>query len=326
MGTTNQPFGNFLHPSLPFMNLGAGVRFPGGTIVPPGGRVSYVRSTGPQDGDDQTMLKRLHTTLNSALAQCRSGMGDIVIVLPGHSESIATADAMSNLVAGTKIIGMGTGNERPTFTWTATGSTFLLDVANVTLQNLILNLEPGAGTVTVTAPITISAAGCAITGCKIRMGTSATAKVAIGITTTAAADDLVMAGNEIYSDTTAECTTMIQFVGADRLKFLGNTVVGATSAATVGVIRFLTTESLDIKMFHNVLRNNKAGGGATDNVVTGMAAVSGEVDHLFMTCLGNHATNLTAAWGTPASIVFGSNVYIANTIAERAALYGTVSA
>lgn len=326
MGSTNQPYGNFLYPSLPFQEMGAGVRFPSGTVLPPGGKVHYVRSTGAQDGDDQSLLKRLHTTLNSALQQCRSGMGDVVMVLPGHTENIASADAMSGLVAGTTIIGVGTGNMRPTFTWTAATSTFLLDVANVTLHNLILNMDPGTGTVNVAAPITVSAAGCAIVGCKIRMGTDANSKVTIGITTTAAGDDLTIAGNEVYAATAAEMTTMFQFVGADRLKFLGNTVVGATSAATVGIIRFLTTASTDIKMFGNVLRQNKAGGGATDNVVTGMAGVSGEVNHLFMTCLGNNAANLTDAWGTIASITFGADVYIANTIAERAAVFGTVSA
>lgn len=326
MGTTNQPLGNFLHPTLPFLDFGAGVRLPGATVIPPGGHTVYLRSTGPQDGDDQSLVKRLHTTLNSALAQCRSGMGDTVIVLPGHSESITTADQMSNLVAGTKVIGVGSGNARPTFTWTAAAATFLLDVANVTLSNLILNLDPGTGTTTVAAPITVSAAGCSIVGCKIRMGTDANSKVTIGITTTAAATDLTIAGNEIYGATAAECTTMLQFVGADRLKLLQNTIVGATSSASVGVVRFLTTASTDIKVFACLFRNNKSGGGAGDMAVTGMAGVSGEADNVFMVVLGNSATNLTAAWGTPASMVFGRQVYVANTIAERAALFGTESA
>lgn len=325
MGTTNQPFGNFLHPQLPFQGYGAGVRFPGATVLPPGGRVHYVRSTGLADGDDLTMFKRLHTTLNSALAQCRSGVGDVVVCLPGHSESIATADAMSSLVAGTQIVGVGVGNMRPTFTWTASGSTFLLDVANVSISNCILNFDPGAGTVNVAAPITASAAGCSIINCKIRMGTDANSKVTIGLTTTAGATDFTFAGNEVYGATAAEATTLIQLVGAVRLKFLGNSIVGATSAATVGVVRFLTTASTDIKFFNNTLRQNKTV-GATDQVVTGMAGVSGEVDNLFMICFGDNAANLTDTWSTPASLVFGRQCYVANKIAERAALFGVESA
>lgn len=320
-------FGPFSTQEMTMQPLGSAVRTEFGTLLPPGGRVAgYVRSSGPGDYDDQSIVSRLYTTLNQALGQCRSGRNDVVYVLPGHAENISSADQMTNLVAGTQIIGTGTGNSRPTFTWTAAAATFLLDVANVRLQNLILNMDPGTGTVTVAAPMTISAAGCHIVGCKIRMGTDANAKVTIGLTTTAAADDLVMLNNEIFGATAAECTTMIQFVGADRLQFHGNTVVGATSSASVGPIRFLTTASTDIKMFRNLVRNNKSGGGAGDMAITGMAGMSGEVNDLFMVVLGNNVASLTAAFGTPANVVFGREVYVANTIAERAALFGTESA
>lgn len=320
-------FGSFDSQDLPFMMMSAGIRTDFGTITPPGSRiVGYVRSSGQADYDSQDIVQRLYTSLNTALAQCRSGRNDIVLILPGHTENIAAADAMSSLVAGTQIIGLGAGNSRPTFTWTAAASTFLLDVANVRIQNCILNMDPGTGTTTVAAPMTVSAAGCQIQGCSIRMGTDANSKVTIGITTTAAADDFVFVGNQVYGATAAECTTMMQFVGADRLQFHGNTVVGATSSASVGVIRFLTTASTDIKMFRNIVRNNKSGGGAGDMAITGMAGVSGEADHLLMVVLGNNVASLTAAWGTPASMIFGRQCYVANTIAERAALFGTESA
>jgi hypothetical protein len=196
----------------------------------------------------------------------------------------------------------------------------------VRLSNLILNMDPGTGTTTVAAPMTISGAGCVISNCKIRMGTDANSKVTIGITTTAAADDLVITGCEIYGATAAECTTMLQFVGADRLQFLGNSVVGATSNASVGVIRFLTTASTNIQFFGDYLRNNKAGGGAGDMAVTSMAGNSGIVDDTMMVVLGNDAGNLTGAWGTPASVVFGPGVTVANAVAERAVPFGTASA
>src|SRR5687767_13634334 len=120
---------NFSH--LPSQAFNTGVNLGPLTVIPGGGLVHFLRSTGPADYDPPELTGRLHTTLNSALGQCRSGRGDTVIVLPGHSESISSADQMSNLVAGTRIIGAGSGNVRGTFTWTATGSTFLLDVANV---------------------------------------------------------------------------------------------------------------------------------------------------------------------------------------------------
>lgn len=318
------PIGNV--PQIPFQLASGGLRTELGTLTPPGGAVvAYVHHSGQARLTDitaATTVPQVYTTLNKALAACRSGYGDTVLVLPGHAENISSADQMSNLKAGTRIIGLGNGNLRPTFTWTAAAATFLLDVANVRLENLILNMDPGTGTVNVAAPITVSAAGCQIVNCKIRMGTDANSKVTIGITTTAAGDDLEMLQNEIYGATAAEATTLLQFVGADRLKFNGNSVVGATSAVGVGVVRFLTTASTDIKMFNNVVRNNKASSTAA---ITGMAAMSGEVDDLLMVVLGNHADfevagNANGAWSTSAgAMAFGQRVGVVGLGGEAAA-------
>jgi hypothetical protein len=297
-----------------------------GTVYacPPGGQVYFVRGDGSSvttySYDPPQLQNRLSASVQKALSYCVAGRGDVVAVLPGHTESIAAADGWSNLVSGVRIVGLGQGTRRPTITWTAAASTVLLDQAGCSIENMILNMDPGTGTVTVAAPITISAAGCAIKGCQIRMGTDANAKVTIGITTTAAADDLSIIGNEIYGATAAECTTMIQLVGADRLKFCGNTIAGATSSVNVGVIRFLTTASTFIKMLGNVVRNNKA---ASVEAITGMAGISGEVDDLFMTTLAND--NLANCFSTPASLTFGMRVGVANLAGERAAAFGTAS-
>lgn len=318
------PYGTQLFPGMPRVSVGAGFQDEFGTFTGPGSKVvAYVHHSGRNVTDDELVAKMTLTTLNAALRLCRSGKGDVVIVLPGHAENISSADQMSNLVAGTKIVGVGQKGLRPTFTWTTATSTFLLDVANVEIQNCILNMDPGTGTTTVAAPITVSAAGCAIRDCKIRMGTSATSIVTIGVTTTAAADDLEITNCEVYGDTTAECTTQFRFVGADRLKFIGNTLVGATSAVAIGNVQFLTTASLDIKMFDNTIRNNKA---ASTAAVTGLTGTTGEVDYLLMVTLANGTAtgialgNAAGAWaGNADGMAFGLSVGIVNLAGEAAA-------
>lgn len=313
------PYGAQLYPGAPQVRAGAGIQHEFGTFLPPGGTIAaYVHSSGAAITNDQDIAKKTLTTLNAALKLCRSGKGDIVVVLPGHTENISSADQMSNLVPGTRIIGCGEGGLRPTFTWTTATSSFLFDQANCLFKNLIFNLDPGTGTTTVAAPITISASGITIDSCKFRVGTDANSLVTIGVTTTAAADDLVISNCEFYGATAATCTTMIQFVGADRLKFIGNTVVGATSAVGVGVIRFLTTASTDIKMFDCIIKNNLASSTAA---VTGMAGVSGEADYVNMSVLSGGAS----AWGTVASMNFGPNVTATNTAGHRGAAFGTAS-
>lgn len=319
-------FSPFSSMALPYTGRGAGRRDEFGSHLPPGGRVvGYVHHSGQGRIDDNLQQVPVFTSLKDAVAGCRAGYGDIVYVLPGHAESIAAADYFGALTsgtrrlkAGTRIIGLGSGTMRPTFTWTAAGSTLLLDVADVLLSNLRLLMDPGAGTVNVAAPVTISAAGCVIDSCQIRMGTDANSKVTIGITTTAAADDLLLNELDIYGETAAECTTMVQFVGADRLRIKNVSVVGATSAVGVGVIRFLTTASTFIKIDGLTARNNKASSTAA---ITGMAAVSGEADNVAMNVLSGGA----AAWGTVASMNFGPNVTATNTVGHRGAAFGTAS-
>ena len=302
---------------------------PLGSCCPPSARIAaYVDSNGAdQDGRDEFLKNMTVLTLDAGLAAARAGKGDIVLVDANHAENISSADQMSSLVAGTRVVGLQVGDKRPTFTWTAAAATWLLDQADCSIENCILKLasSDNAG-VTVTAPITVSASGCAILNCRIMFGDDANDDVAIGITTTADADDFSFIGNRCYGATAAECTTFMQLVGADRARIIDNVIVGATSSASVGLIRFLTTASTDVTIDGLVVRNNKSGGGAGDQAITGMAGISGTADNLFMGVLGNNAGNLTGAFGTPANMMFGRQCYVANAVAERAALFGTESA
>lgn len=297
----------------PMFDMGAGIRTPYGYVLPPGGNVvAYVNSNGQQDLDNPDIVSKLVTTLDAGLSRCRSGRGDIVMVMPDHAENISSADQMSSLVAGTRIVGMGHGTLRPTFTWTVAAASFLFDVADVSLENCILYLAAsGNGGVTVAAPITVSAAGCAINDCQIFFGADADDIVTIGITTTAAADDFTFSGNQCYGATAAECTTFIRLVGADRLVMTDNVIVGATSSTTVGVVQFLTTASTDVYMARCTIANNKA---ASIHAATGMAGATGFVEH----CNFHILDNATAAGLETEGNLRFSQCFVSNAVGENA--------
>lgn len=300
MGTANRAYGTQMFQQMPYYQLASGLRTDLGTLLPPGGVVqAYVRSTGVQDGDPEDIKRRLYTDINAALALCRSGMGDAVVLLPGHTENVDAADDWSNLVAGTHIIGMGSGNDRPTFTWTTATSTVLFNVANVSLSNCILKMcDTGNAGVTVAAPITVSAAGCSIVGNRIVFGADADDIVTIGITTTAAADDFVFAGNLCTGATTAECTTFLRLVGTDRAVIMDNYIEGATSSTTVGVLQMLTTAPTNVWVENCIFVNRKA---ASVHAATGMAAATGVVKD----CAFGILDNATAAgWETEGNLMF----------------------
>lgn len=296
--------------NLPMVDMGGGYKFEAATIIPAGGQVAaYVLSGGVQSGMDREIARRLHTTLNSALNEC-SDQGDYVLVLPGHEENISSADQMSNLVAGTTILGLGSGTNRPTFTWTTAASSFLLDVADVTIANCVLKLcDASNGGVTVAAPITVSAAGCAIVGCDIRFGADADDIVTIGITTTAAADDFSFIGNKCTGATAAECTTFLRLVGADRFYMADCYVDGATSSTTVGVLQMLTTASTNVFIDNCQFVNRKA---LSVHAATGMAGATGVVKGCFFGILDNATT---AGFETEGNLFF-SECTVANAVGE----------
>lgn len=269
---------DFLNTFLPpVYNGGFGVRLPWGHFAQPGSRIAaYVHSDGASyEGADTDVNGPIVTTLNAALAMCRSGKGDVVAVLPGHAESFSGTDVLDNLVAGTDIVCLGHGTMLPTFTWTGATDQLKFDVADVRWFGGKLELagDPSSTTaLTVAQAIAVSAAGCGIYGSKIDFGVDADQKVTLGIATTAAADDFAFMGNHCYGATAAECTTFLRLIGADRAKIVGNNIQGATSSATVGLIQFLTTASTFVIFENNRVVNNKA---ASVHAVTGMAGLTG---------------------------------------------------
>jgi hypothetical protein len=263
-------YGNFLASALPFYQAMPGIVTPYGTLLKPGGRVAaYVRSTGAQDGEDHFASSgMLVSTLQAGLARCRSGQGDIVYVLPGHTESITSADFFTNLVAGTQIIGTGRpgASNNPTLTWnTSTSATFLLDVADVALVGL--NLVMG-GADNVTAPITVTGTGCSVVGCDVNMGTSSTLECAKAIIVSTGANNTLIAGNKFYNSGGAVCTAVIDIAAAvNRTTIANNDIDIEASGATDGAILISAVASTQGRIARNIIRNRRASAAVCIRIV-----------------------------------------------------------
>ena len=89
------------------------------------------------DGNPGTYL-RPFKTVDYAIGRCTASRGDIIMVMPGHAENIAGASGITSDVAGVAIVGLGAGSLRPTFTFTATASTWVVSAANCSFVNIIL--------------------------------------------------------------------------------------------------------------------------------------------------------------------------------------------
>lgn len=78
-------------------------------------------------------------TLDSAIGACRASLGDKIYVSPGHAETLTAAAAIALDVAGVSVIGLGTGNNRPVFTFGSTdnSATFTISGNNCSLKNIV---------------------------------------------------------------------------------------------------------------------------------------------------------------------------------------------
>lgn len=115
-------------------------------ISNPNGKIFFVAGSGtpgyadlqnefPADRDGVT---RVFTTLDAAVGACTANRGDMIYVMPGHTETISNATTLLLDIAGVTIVGLGNGLKRPTFTLdTATTATVAVSAANVTVKNII---------------------------------------------------------------------------------------------------------------------------------------------------------------------------------------------
>jgi hypothetical protein len=122
MPITNYPFGIASY-GLPVL--------PGG-IPPTTGKVVFVcnaTNANGSDGNRGTDPSQPLATVNAAYALCTANRGDLIIVMPGHAETV-TATSIAHNVAGVQVIGLGSGALRPTFTFGAAAATITVSAAN----------------------------------------------------------------------------------------------------------------------------------------------------------------------------------------------------
>lgn len=282
---------------------------PGFVLAPTGGKNMYVHSSGASALDDLPPgmpgnPDGFFTSVQAALAAVRSGRGDYINPLPGHVETIG-ADAWSNLGAKTDVTVqcVGDGTNRPTFTWNAAGSTLLFDAANFRIRNARLftaGPHVNGTALTVAAPITVSTVGAEITDCEIAWGFDADQIVAIGITTTTAADYFKFNRNDCYAETAAvPTTTFLRLNGADHFECKGTRIIGPGSTTAIGPVQQLTTASLRVDIRDSVFQNTLASSTIAFTAIAG--------------CTGSMLDCLLGVLASGNGITTGSGIQVGGT-------------
>jgi hypothetical protein len=108
---------------------------------------------GGSDGNDGT-YQRPYSTIDKALDAATASRGDVILVMPGHAETVATDGGLAFDKAGVAVIGLGVGTLRPTISLsTLAAAAITVTAANVTLSNfrIVANFADITNAIDVTA-------------------------------------------------------------------------------------------------------------------------------------------------------------------------------
>ncbi len=266
------------------------------------GNVFFVNSvTGRDqkpDGSGQgTTTGQPFKTIGYAVAQATANNGDVIYVMPLHTETV-TATSINMSVAGVTVIGLGNRNTRPRLSYNATASIITMSAANCTLRNVILV----AGIDEVVTAISVTAAYCMIDGVDV---TEATSKQFIQFCLTAATSTDLTIQNCVHHQSTSPAanTLWIQLIGADRCKILNNTIfITTTNSASSSVIESDTTAPVNILIANNTIVQL---GGTSVVPITLVSATSGLLAY----------NSIASAQGTAGSAVTIASCYAIQSFA-----------
>jgi hypothetical protein len=182
----------------------------GGQIPLTTGKYFFVHSGTGNNGYDGRDPSRPLATIDYAVGLCDANKGDVIIVMPGHAETLSAAGAITADVAGISIIGLGNGTNRPTLSFGHTAATFAISAANV----LVRNIRVTATVDEVVKLFHVTGAYCRIE--KVDYFETAAAQAIQFLLTTNAADFLEVRGCYHYQvNAAAAAQSWMQLVGID---------------------------------------------------------------------------------------------------------------
>jgi len=179
-------------------------------------------------------------TLDYAVGQCTNSVGDVIYVLPGHTETVAAAGGLTLDIIGITIIGIGDGTYQPVVTLTDAASDVLVNAASITVEGIHFM----AGVADVLAAIDIDATDFTLRRCRFTGDGTFNAIIWIQ-DAAAAASDRITIEDCLFADNAANNTHAINFAGTGtqhivrRNQFIGHWSTwaiggaGAIIAATI---------------------------------------------------------------------------------------------
>jgi hypothetical protein len=285
---------------------------PVGSFAPVGplGNVFFVDSG--VDASEGTSPATAVGTIDEAINLCTANNGDVVYVMPGHTEAV-TLTSIACDVAGVSFIGLGAGASKPTLTFGATDSRINVTAANCVWKNF--RWTAGIGDV-VTAVLHATAAQNS-QYLDIEFYATSSFNFINGYTLGAAniSDGCVWERNYLRTADAGQLALVVTAAAHNDLKFYNNYVVHAAAAA--GLLTAGAANLLGLDARGNFVQTGQTDGSVGVLVITTSTASSGAL-------VDNDMKTADAAANV--AIPIASKVYAARNYIAGADEVGTVVA
>lgn len=174
---------------------------------------------------------------------------DIIMVQPGHVETIVAAGTWTMATNGVSIVGLGAGSLRPTVTWTtATTATVLVTGQGCSIENMNFT----ANFASLVNMFAVQGADFQFRNNTVNQN-NATNAATTAITTTAAGTRMLV-DNNVFGTDLGTSTQAILLVGGDGHQITNNWFESAYSSG-VGAIAQTTTTTTRCLVFNNFINN-----------------------------------------------------------------------
>jgi len=226
------------------------------------GNVWFVHSSG-SNGNSGTDKDNPFATIDYAIGRCTADKGDIIFVMPGHTETLTTAAAIDCDVAGVSIIGLGVNRSRPTISVSTSVLVDIdIDANDILIENIVFNLT---GVDAVAAFFDVNQDDFTLKNCEIIMATTAAQATHC---VEGGAARATIENNIFRSPITAGAENAIEMVDAcNDWRIIGNQIDGNFSEGCI----FTADTPLGLLIKDNVLSNISAGVAGIVLGVTGIA-------------------------------------------------------
>tara|TARA_Y100000310_G_scaffold236502_1_gene239700 strand:+ start:17121 stop:18068 length:948 start_codon:yes stop_codon:yes gene_type:complete len=246
------------------------------------GSVFWVDS-GHADANDVlnwgTQKDQPFATLDYAVGRCTASSGDVIYLLPGHTETLTTADQIDLDVAGISVIGLGNGTDRPTFTYTVAAGEIVVGADNVLIENIVCNSSVTATLIAI--DIEDGVDYCTIRNCQFGVDLEGTDEFNNTIVLKNNNTGCVIENNLIDMDIAGAVNGILLDADTARTVIRNNVILGDFSTANIFADTALST---DLLIQGNILVNGEGGDLGTEPNIELITNTTGIITDNYCVC------------------------------------------